>query len=60
MIKIFNFKCEKCNYEIEEFIDTAEKIEYVKTCPKCKSKMKIFNLKNNCGRWRYVDSVRGD
>jgi len=60
MYKLFNFKCKNCGHSEEDLLDTNKKISKTRKCPKCDDKMEIFNFKDNCGRWRYVDTVRGD
>ena len=62
MIKLVNFRCESCSHDEGEYLDSSEPIPEVfdDPCPKCGGILKLFNFKDNLGRWRYVDTVRGD
>jgi hypothetical protein len=57
-MKLINYICPKCNneteilYTTEELKDLEDKIVYCQ----CKSKMKIFNFKNNSQVWKYNDT----
>ena len=53
---IYNFECESCSYDFEEFRTIAEMdIPLKEPCPNCKEKGKIIRL---IGSPRAVDSVR--
>jgi len=53
---IYNFECEACSYDFEEFRTIAEMdIPLKEPCPNCKEKGKIIRL---IGSPRAVDSVR--
>ena len=53
---IYNFECESCSYDFEEFRTIAEiDIPLKEPCPNCKEKGKIIRL---IGSPRAVDSVR--
>ena len=53
---IYNFECESCSYDFEEFRTIAEiDIPLKEPCPNCKEKGKIIRL---IGSPRAVDSGR--
>ena len=53
---IYNFECESCSYDFEEFRTIAEMdIPLKEPCPNCKEKGKIIRL---IGSPRAVDSGR--
>ena len=52
-MKLINYKCPKCEYEKEELLLKEE--EMILYCPKCKTKMKEWNFKNNNQRYFYCD-----
>lgn len=62
MQKIINYRCDDCGHDEEDYVDSNKDTPPTmkEECPKCKGRMTLFNIKNNCGRWRYIDTVRGD
>lgn len=57
MARLVGYRCEKCKHDDEEiFNDTEEKPKVLKRkCPKCGGKLKLWDKKNNCSRWKFND-----
>jgi ssDNA-binding Zn-finger/Zn-ribbon topoisomerase 1 len=57
MAKLANYRCIKCGHDEEYFFDDTNDQNEIgkKPCPKCGSKMKKFNFKNNPQRVRIYD-----
>ncbi len=57
MYKLVNYRCESCEHDEEDYIDDKEETPLImeESCPKCGGKMEKFNLKDNPGRWKYLD-----
>jgi len=55
-MKLANFKCEKCEHEVEEiFKDTEEIPDDLGACPECGGILKKWNFKNNKHRVMIFD-----
>lgn len=57
MAKLVGYRCEKCGHNDEEIFNDTEKKpkELKRKCPKCGGKLKLWDTKNNCHRWNYLD-----